>query len=53
MKAIDKFYKFDVTTSVTSDFILQKMESKLDTKHKSDCNKCKAILILEVGKCEK
>ena len=24
MKAIDKFYKFDVTTSVASDFILQK-----------------------------
>lgn len=28
------------------------MESKLDIKHKSDCNKCKASLILEVGKCE-
>lgn len=24
MKSIDKFYKFDVTTSVASDFILQK-----------------------------
>ena len=28
------------------------MESKLDIKRKSDYNKCKASLTLEVGKCE-
>lgn len=38
IKAIDKFYKFDVTTSVASDFFYREMESKLDIKRKSDYN---------------
>ena len=44
MKAIYKFYKFDVTTSVASNFFYREMESKLDIKRKSDFNKCKARL---------
>lgn len=53
IKAIDKFYKFDVTTVWHRILFYRKMESKLDIKYKSDYNKCKASLTLEVGKCEK
>lgn len=53
IKAIDKLYKFDVSTVWHRILFYMKMESKLDIKYKSHYNKCKARLTLEVGKCEK